>query len=243
MVILCPRAQWAQWLHRLPGNRHRSRPVPRRQCGTPAHRTPVHGNQRIRPLRSAAQRTAWWMRTQRWSITAKTIADVGAKVTTHSPPRRAPLHPRRPAPAKGVVPVPHSALVRQIAPRIPRCPYVAIPRRIHPVPVPIGVPPRARRLIRRPDVALPRHVVPVPARIQVVPRRVAVVAVVLRRPGLGRGLRRQHLVPVRVPRIPRIRLDRFCQRVAARIAANQRHTLPAVQVNRHRAAAFQVRVP
>ena len=178
------------------------------------------------------------MRGERGTIAAIANADIGAGVAG-SPPGHTAAHPRRPAPAKVVVVVPGAALEGHIAPGVARYPDIAKPRRPHPVAAAVGVESRARRGIRRPDISLPLHVVPAPVRVQVAPGRVAAVGIVIRRPGVRRGLARQHLVAVGVPGVPRIRFDRFNQVVAGGIGAAQGHALAAMQVRRQGRAPLQ----
>ena len=121
-----PRRQRTKRMYRVPRDCHRRIPVSCRQARIQDRRMTVHGNHRNRPpVHGPVRQNRTWNHV----ITRRCIANIGATVKAHSPPRHATAHARRPAPAKAVVEVPRSALVGQIAPWIARYPDVAEARR------------------------------------------------------------------------------------------------------------------
>ena len=248
MRILRSRRKRTKRLHRLPGNGNRGCPVARRQRWDARRELAMHRNQGMSfrkgqgpaahscPANGIARPT----RSNRRMISAKPETDVGATVKTRPPPPRAAARPRRPAPAERVVIVPVAALKRRIAPRIARDEDVAVARRPHPIAVAIGIEACIGGLIRRPDFALPRHVVPVPVCVQVVPRRVVAVAKRVCRTRPRCTFRRQHLVAVGVPCIPRIRLDRFRNIVLASHCGAQGYAFAPGQIKRLRTGMVRI---
>jgi hypothetical protein len=190
---------------RTPGNRDHTVAITGRQYPLDRCRGSVDGDQTVEMNGMAGR-----MRPERGPIAAVTTADVGPEITAASPPPGiAAAHSRRPAPAEAVIPVPHAALVRQVAPGVGGDPGIAVAGHHHPVAVSVGIPTGIGGFIRRPDVALPGHVIPISVGIQVVPGRVRIVGIVFGGAGFGSGLRGENLVAVGVPGVPRVWFNRL----------------------------------
>ncbi len=191
------------------------------------------------PLRSGADGVIPAAAIAAVAITTTAVATAVTTAVTAAPPRLA--HAGGPSPPKCVVVIPGSALVRHIAPRLARNPNVAVARSHHPITRSIGVPTGVGSLIRRPDSPLIRHFIPGAAAVQIAPCRVVGLRQVLidgSRSSLRRG---QSLIAVRIPRIPRIGLNRLRHAGVSRIAAIDRDTLPAMEIH-SQARTFKVRI-
>src|SRR5215472_11951053 len=147
-----------------------------------------------------------------------------------------------PSPAESVVVAPGTAVVRHVAPRIARGPYVSVLRIPNPTAAAIRLPIAGSGFIWRPDVSLAGHVVPIAIRVEIAPGWIAAVGLGFGCSGLRRLLRRQLLVAIGIPRVPGVRLDRISEVVLVGIAAVERNAFASAKVQRKSISAFQMRI-
>src|SRR6185437_205514 len=149
-------------------------------------------------------------------ITRRTVTDIRSPAA-RKPPRISVAG--GPAPSEAVVVVPIARCIRHVAPGLAGNPDIPELRRIDPVAAAVGIPTGVCGLIRRPDVALAGNVVPIPICIEIAPCRVVACGLAAGCGCLGSFLRRQILVAVCIPSVPRVRLNRFRKIVLVGIAA------------------------
>ena len=187
-------------MHGMTCDHNRHCPVTCGQNSIGARWSPIHGDNGVRA--SGSNRPMRRTRAIRRPITTKSVPDVRSIVACATPPRLTTAHPWRPAPAEGVIVVPHPALIRHVPPRVTRGPDVPVALRIHPVSVAIWIPSSIGCVVGRPDVSLAGNVIPVSIRVQVVPRWVIAIHHALGSAGAGGGLRSQRLVAIGIPAVP-----------------------------------------
>jgi hypothetical protein len=215
-LIRPPRSHRLQRFHRMPGNRHRTPVVGRAPRGYARLNAPVHRAPHSTPPAYARLRGADAEAAKSGAAAADTRADSCrcCNPNRHNHPTKGCTRRPEPIPSRTSQ---SSSMSRSRTPRSPS-------HSLRPRPIPgrdkrpsaqsVRIPARALRLrlVRRPEISLPGNVVPVPIGVQIghAGNRRPIAAA--RRRLLAR-FRVQNLVPVRIPRIPGVRLNRLQQRV------------------------------